>query len=75
MWGSFSSFILRQRLVIIIIVALMTIFFGYHSRKVKMSYEMAQVLPQSDSTLQVFEQFKASCTKNVYIQNPSQLFF
>lgn len=58
MWGTFSSFILRQRLAIIVIVALATLFFGYNSREVKMSYEMAQVLPKTDSSLLVFEKFK-----------------
>ena len=59
MWESFSSFILRQRVLIIFVLAALTAFFGYHSRSVKMSYEMAQMLPESDSTLQVFNQFKA----------------
>lgn len=58
MWGVFSSFVLRQRYFIISILVLATVFFGYHARNVKMSYEMAQVLPSTDSTLQVFEKFK-----------------
>lgn len=58
MWGVFSSFVLRQRYLIISILILATAFFAYHARNVKMSYEMAQVLPSSDSTLQVFEKFK-----------------
>ena len=58
MWGTFSSFILRQRFAIIVVITLLTIFFGYNTQKVRMSYEMAQVLPKSDSTLQVFEKFK-----------------
>ncbi|MEX2380012.1 MAG: MMPL family transporter, partial [Vicingaceae bacterium] len=58
MWGVFSSFVLRQRYLIISVLILATVFFGYHARNVKMSYEMAQVLPSSDSTLQVFEAFK-----------------
>ena len=59
MWETFSSFILRQRVLIIFVLAALTAFFGYHSRSVKMSYEMAQMLPESDSTLQVFNKFKA----------------
>jgi predicted RND superfamily exporter protein len=58
MWGVFSSFVLRQRYLIISILILATAFFAYHARNVKMSYEMAQVLPASDSTLQVYEEFK-----------------
>jgi predicted RND superfamily exporter protein len=58
MWGTFSSFILRQRYFIISIIAVLTVFFGYHARDVKMSYEMAQVLPESDSSMQVFLKFQ-----------------
>jgi len=58
MWEKFSSFILRQRYFILAMLILVTTFFGYHAQKVKMSYEMAQVLPKSDSTLKVFDDFK-----------------
>jgi len=58
MWGVFSSFILRQRYVIIFIVAILTVFLGYHARKVKMSYELAQVLPETDSTMIAFQNFQ-----------------
>lgn len=58
MWEKFSSFILRQRYFILAMLIVVTAFFGYHAQKVKLSYEMAQVLPESDSTLKVFEEFK-----------------
>ncbi|MEQ8910372.1 MAG: MMPL family transporter [Vicingaceae bacterium] len=58
MWGTFSSFILRQRYFIIAILVLMTAFFGYKARDIKMSYEMAQVLPATDSTLIQFNSFQ-----------------
>lgn len=58
MWGTFSSFILRQRYFIIAIVVILTVFFGYKAREVKMSYEMAQVLPATDSTMIRFLSFQ-----------------
>ena len=58
MWRRFSSIILRNRLVIIIIISLLTIFFGYNAKQVKMSYEMAQMLPKDDSTYLDFQAFK-----------------
>tara|TARA_B100001109_G_scaffold255332_1_gene257930 strand:- start:110 stop:2515 length:2406 start_codon:yes stop_codon:yes gene_type:complete len=58
MWGIFSSFILRQRYFIIALVTLATVFFGYKAKDVKMSYEMAQVLPATDSTLINFKNFQ-----------------
>ncbi len=58
MWGVFSSFILRKRYFILLVLALATIYFGYRAKDIKMSYEMAQVLPKTDSTLLTFERFK-----------------
>lgn len=58
MWDKFSSFILRRRYFIIVVLALLTLALGYCTKKVKMSYEMAQVLPSTDSTLLAFEDFK-----------------
>ena len=58
MWEPFSSFILRQRVLIVTVVVAITVFFGYHAQFVKMSYELAQVLPKSDSTMIVFNKFK-----------------
>lgn len=58
MWDNFSSFILRRRYFILSVIVVLTVFLGFNARTVKMSYEMAQVLPQTDSTLQTFERFK-----------------
>ena len=59
MWDNFSSFILRRRYFIISIMAIATVFLAYHARTVKMSYEMAQVLPETDSTLISFQKFQS----------------
>src|SRR5690606_17404573 len=58
MWKSFSRILLRNRLVIIILLILATVFMGYHAKTVKMGYEMAQLLPRTDSTFIAFEKFK-----------------
>lgn len=58
MWGVFSSFILRKRYFILLVLALATSYFGYRAKDIKMSYEMAQVLPKSDSTLLTFQRFQ-----------------
>jgi hypothetical protein len=51
-------FILRSRLAILIGIGLITIFMGYHAVNLKMSYELAQMLPKSDSTSIAYEEFK-----------------
>lgn len=57
MWEIFSSFILRQRYVIIVILLAITAFMWHNARQIKMSYEMSQVLPVTDSTMISFMEF------------------
>lgn len=57
MWEKFSSFILRQRYFILLILAIITAFMWMQSRKIQMSYEMSQVLPATDSTMMSFVNF------------------
>ncbi len=58
MWAKFAGHILRRRYYIIALLAIITIVMGFFARNVKMSYEMAQMLPDTDSTYQDFERFK-----------------
>lgn len=48
MWQRLSSFILRYRVLLLILITLFTIFMGYTGRKVEMSYEFAELLPDKD---------------------------
>jgi predicted RND superfamily exporter protein len=57
MWIRIASFILRNRLPILIVLALLTAFMGYHSRRIEMSYEYAPLLPEDDSVYQEYERF------------------
>ena len=58
MWKYLVRHILRNRLINIIVIALITVFMGWQATRVKMSYEMARMLPESDSTSIAYEQFK-----------------
>jgi uncharacterized protein len=57
-WTFIVRNILRNRVAILIIIALLTIFMGYEATRVKLSYEMARTLPSTDSTLILYESFK-----------------
>lgn len=57
MWTFLTRLILRNRLAILIIIGLITLFMGYEGLKVKMSYEMARMLPSTDSTIITYEKF------------------
>ena len=64
MWFKFSRVILRNRLLILIVLAIATGFMGYQSQFAKMSYQLAQMLPQSDSTYIEYQQFKSTFGKD-----------
>ncbi len=48
MWIRVSRIILRNKILLLTILALLTLFLGYHARKVEMSYEYASMLPKKD---------------------------
>ena len=58
MWQFLVRLILRNRLTILIVIGVLTIFMGYMGSKIKMSYEMARMLPSSDPINIEYENFK-----------------
>ena len=58
MWKWLVRLILRNRMVNLIIIFILTAFMGYQALKVEISYEYAQMLPQSDSTFQELLEFR-----------------
>ena len=58
MWAKISSIILRNRILILSIVGVLTVIMFYFSRRVEMSYQMAQILPPSDKTYQDYKNFR-----------------
>ena len=59
MWTKIAHTILKRRPIFLIIIALVTVFMGYHARKVQKSYELAQLVPPSDIDYQYLKNFKA----------------
>lgn len=58
MWKYLVRIILRNRLANLIIIGLITAFMGYHATHIQLSYEMAKMLPESDSANIDYEIFK-----------------
>ncbi len=58
MWQFLVRLILRNRVVILIVIGLLTIFMGYKGKDIKMSYELARMLPKSDPITVEYEKFK-----------------
>ncbi|NQT77472.1 MAG: MMPL family transporter [Bacteroidetes bacterium] len=58
MWKYLVRLILRNRLGNLIIILLVTLFMGWQATRVQMSYELARMLPETDSTSIAYEEFK-----------------
>ncbi|MEE4257123.1 MAG: MMPL family transporter, partial [Bacteroidales bacterium] len=58
LWNFLVRIILRYRLTNLIVILLVTIFMGWQATRVKMSYELVRMLPESDSTSIAYEEFK-----------------
>ncbi len=57
MWVRVSRIILRNKILLLSILAVITVFFGYHARKVEMSYDYALLLPKKDSAYNDYQKF------------------
>ncbi len=76
MWAWLSSRILRNRTGILVVLGLLTVFFGYHSRTVQLTYKFGGLLPKSDSAYVQYEELHSKFSEdgNVIIlgvQDPS----
>ena len=58
MWIWLSRFILRNRIPLLIILGLVTLFMAYQATRVEMSYEYSQLLPKKDSAYIDYQNFK-----------------
>jgi len=58
MWQFLVRFILRNRLAILIVIGLLTIFMGYEGSKVQLSYKLAKMLPASNPTSIEYKKFQ-----------------
>ena len=58
MWQKVANTILRFRLLMLSILAIITLFFAYNATKVTLQYEFASLLPSNDPTFQTYEKFK-----------------
>ncbi len=58
MWTWISAIILRKKWYVLSVIFVLTIIMLYFSRRVQMSYELAQMLPKSDSVFKEYIYFK-----------------
>ena len=60
MWRKISILILRNRILILCILFLITAFMGFQSTKVQLQYQFNKLLPENDPTFLAYEKFKAN---------------
>ena len=60
MWIGIARIILKNRILILIILLLLTIFMGYNARKIEMSYKYAPLLPEDDPVYLEYQSFLES---------------
>jgi len=57
MWAWLANRVLRNRLAILLVVALLTAFLGFRATKVQMNYKHGGLLPKTDSAYVEYERF------------------
>jgi len=58
MWKYIIRLILRQRVAVLSVIGALTLFMAYEASQIHMSYKMAQMLPDNDSTVIKYNHFK-----------------
>lgn len=58
MWHRLGQFILRYRVILLIILALITAFMGYQASKVQLSYDFSRAIPTNNPKYRAYQEFK-----------------
>lgn len=58
MWSKLAHTILRFRVTLMVLLALVTVFMGYKSQNIKWSYDLANIVPEKDPDMVYFKQFR-----------------
>lgn len=57
MWNTLASFLLRNRLPVLLVLIAGTLFMGWHARNVRLSYRFGGLLPSTDPTYVAYLDF------------------
>ncbi len=58
MWESIARFVLKNKLVLLIALALATAFMGWHASKVQLSYDFTRAIPTDNARWISYQQFR-----------------
>lgn len=76
MWAKIASFIIRNRLFLLLLLVIGTGFMGYHASQVKMAYDLPRVIPTTDEAYKEYQDFKETYQSDgnfvvIGVQNPN----
>lgn len=57
MWNKIADYIMNHRVLNLVIVSVLLLFLGLNAFTIKMGYNLANTLPETDSTMVVYRQF------------------
>ena len=58
MWESIARFVLKNKLVLLIMLALITAFMGWHASKVQLSYDFTGAIPTNNARFASYQHFR-----------------
>src|ERR1700733_8264954 len=58
MWQNIGRFVLRFRILLLLLLAGFTAFMGYHASKVQLSYDFASAIPNNNPKYKAYQDFR-----------------
>jgi uncharacterized protein len=68
MWDNVARLIIRYRLPLIVLIAIITGIMAYYATKVQMSYDFARTVPLNDPDMIMLQQFREQFGEDGNIQ-------
>ena len=60
MWKSLAKFVLKNKVILLVLLAISTAVMGYFASKIKLSYEFARAIPTDNPKYKDYQDFKAT---------------
>ncbi|RYZ96343.1 MAG: RND transporter, partial [Sphingobacteriaceae bacterium] len=60
MWKSLAKFVLKNKVVLLALLAISTVVMGYFASQIKLSYEFARAIPTDNPKFQDYQRFKST---------------
>src|SRR6267378_1382967 len=57
MWGRIAAFVLKYRLTLLLLLALVFVFMAFQASKVELSYEYTRAIPTDNAKYQAYQKF------------------